>query len=581
MRLQQAALPGETLLGAATRALVGDGAEVEPIEPIEPGGTHGPIRPSASLALDEGVGVRRLSSAAFVGRQRRARSSSRRHSSRVAPSGGAGCRDRARRRRHREDAPRIGARLLARRAGVTRSSGAASRTARERRTSRSPRSCAQIAPERPQATIERLLEGDEHAAVVAERIAELTGQSRGHGADRRALLGRAPALRRASRAAARSSSSSRTCTGRSRRCSTSSSTSPRGRSSRRSCSCASRGPGCAMQRPGLGTEADVLRPRAARGARRSTCSWASSAARRSAPRRERRDRLPRRRKPALRRAAPRLSRRGWAGGARDGPADGRGAAREPPRPPRARRARPARARRRRRSGVCARSRRAPDAAGRAHRPRSPAASPGEPEPDSSRSRGPRATTIASASTTSSIRDVAYAGITKERRADLHERHGAWLDTQTRAGRARRLPRRAGAPVPPRAAARATRSSNGSRRWAGERLAAAGIRAWKRADTAGDGQPARPRDRASLARRRRACRAALRARRRADARRAISRPAKRHLVEAIEAASAARDQSIGLRAQIELAHFRLFSDPEGALGRAARARERRRSPSSRS
>ena len=37
----------------------------------------------------------------------------------------------------------------------------------------------QIAPERPQATIERLLEGDEQAAVVAERIAELTGQTEG------------------------------------------------------------------------------------------------------------------------------------------------------------------------------------------------------------------------------------------------------------------------------------------------------------------------------------------------------------------------------------------------------------------
>ena len=35
MRLQQAALPGETLLGATTQALVGEGAEVEPIEPID------------------------------------------------------------------------------------------------------------------------------------------------------------------------------------------------------------------------------------------------------------------------------------------------------------------------------------------------------------------------------------------------------------------------------------------------------------------------------------------------------------------------------------------------------------------
>ena len=31
-----------------------------------------------------------------------------------------------------------------------------------------------------------------------------------------------------------------------------------------------------------------------------------------------------------------------------------------------------------------------------------------------------------------IRDVAYAGITKERRADLHERHGAWLEHRSEA-----------------------------------------------------------------------------------------------------------------------------------------------------
>ena len=47
LRLQQAALPGETLLGATTRALVGEGAEVEPIEPIEPAARTTPSRPSA------------------------------------------------------------------------------------------------------------------------------------------------------------------------------------------------------------------------------------------------------------------------------------------------------------------------------------------------------------------------------------------------------------------------------------------------------------------------------------------------------------------------------------------------------
>src|SRR5262249_3762457 len=37
----------------------------------------------------------------------------------------------------------------------------------------------QIAPERPQATIARLLEGDEQAPLIAERMAELTGQAEG------------------------------------------------------------------------------------------------------------------------------------------------------------------------------------------------------------------------------------------------------------------------------------------------------------------------------------------------------------------------------------------------------------------
>jgi hypothetical protein len=31
-----------------------------------------------------------------------------------------------------------------------------------------------------------------------------------------------------------------------------------------------------------------------------------------------------------------------------------------------------------------------------------------------------------------IRDVAYAGITKENRADLHERHAAWLEQRNEA-----------------------------------------------------------------------------------------------------------------------------------------------------
>ena len=80
-----------------------------------------------------------------------------------------------------------------------------------------------------------------------------------------------------------------------------------------------------------------------------------------------------------------------------------------------------------------------------------------------------------------IRDVAYAGITKEQRADLHERHGAWLEQRDEADelvgyhaeQAHRY-RRELRPSDPELERLAS--------WAGERLATAGIRAWKRADT---------------------------------------------------------------------------------------------------
>jgi class 3 adenylate cyclase len=80
-----------------------------------------------------------------------------------------------------------------------------------------------------------------------------------------------------------------------------------------------------------------------------------------------------------------------------------------------------------------------------------------------------------------IRDVTYGSLTKELRADLHERHASWLEQRKEAdelvgyhaeqAHRYRAELRAGDPDVPRLAT-----------WAGERLAAAGIRAWKRADT---------------------------------------------------------------------------------------------------
>jgi DNA-binding SARP family transcriptional activator len=160
-----------------------------------------------------------------------------------------------------------------------------------------------------------------------------------------------------------------------------------------------------------------------------------------------------------------------------------------------------------------------------------------------------------------IRDVAYAGITKERRADLHERHGAWLESRNdpdelvgyHAEQAHRYrgELRPGDPELGRLAS-----------WAGKRLAAAGIRAWKRADTP----------------------AAVNLLERATALLSIESPdriellcelgvaqkvagdfarGQQTLIAATEAAESGRDQRLRLRARLELASLRLFSGSEGS------------------
>jgi class 3 adenylate cyclase len=177
MRLQQAALPGETLLGAPTQALLGDGVEVESIEPIEAGGTHDPIRAFRLLAVDERAPLRRLSSAAFVGRQgelealatafRAVRDERRSRTLIVLGEAGLG-----KTRLASEFVASLGEQawaLVGR--CVSYGEGATYLPLAE--------IVQQVAPERPQATIERLLEGDDQAAVVAERIAELSGQTEG------------------------------------------------------------------------------------------------------------------------------------------------------------------------------------------------------------------------------------------------------------------------------------------------------------------------------------------------------------------------------------------------------------------
>ena len=159
-----------------------------------------------------------------------------------------------------------------------------------------------------------------------------------------------------------------------------------------------------------------------------------------------------------------------------------------------------------------------------------------------------------------IRDIAYAGITKERRAELHERHGSWLEQRNEPdelvgyhgeqAHRYRSQLNAGDPELPRLAS-----------WAGERLAAAGIRAWKRADTPaavnllGRGTALLPREdpsRAELL-----CELGVAQRWAGD-----YETAERTLAEAIEESARARDRRIRLRAKLELAHAHLFGESEG-------------------
>jgi tetratricopeptide (TPR) repeat protein len=158
-----------------------------------------------------------------------------------------------------------------------------------------------------------------------------------------------------------------------------------------------------------------------------------------------------------------------------------------------------------------------------------------------------------------IRDVAYAGATKELRADLHERLAAWLEQRSESdeligyhveqAHRYRAELRPGDAAVPRLAV-----------WAGERLAMAGIRAWKRADTPAAVNllgravallpPGNP-DRAELL-----CELGI-------AQRWFGElgPARETLAEAIEAAAATPDRRVEFRSRIELAYAHVFGESE--------------------
>jgi DNA-binding SARP family transcriptional activator len=171
-----------------------------------------------------------------------------------------------------------------------------------------------------------------------------------------------------------------------------------------------------------------------------------------------------------------------------------------------------------------------------------------------------------------IRDVAYGGMPKETRAELHELHADWLEQHDaddalvgyHLEQAYRLRAELG-----RAGGRTRRLAVGS----GRRLAAAGVRAWRVGDApAGanllgraaallpEDEPLRPETLRELG-------SALWAVGEVEG-------ADAALVEAIDAAVAAGDRGSELRGRLDLAYRQLFADPEGRaeelLGLAARA-----------
>ena len=239
-RLQEAAAPGEILIGDATRQLVENAAELEPVDPVQAKGKKKPVAAWRVIGTIEGAEpfARRLDTP-LVDRSGRARPAPRR-----ARRGGARAhlppRHGVRRGRDRQVAPRGGARRAGRRPSRRR--------------------------QRPLPALRRRdhVPAADGARPVGRRRAGGHGDARRgerRHADRRPGPAarsappprRARARRRSGRsagcsrrwpAAARSSCASRTCTGPSRRSSTCSSTSPAGAATRRSCCSASRGPTC-------------------------------------------------------------------------------------------------------------------------------------------------------------------------------------------------------------------------------------------------------------------------------------------------------------------------------------------------
>jgi DNA-binding SARP family transcriptional activator len=177
-RFQQAAVAGETLIGETTRRLVEDGAVTEAVEPLDLGGGLGRTPAFRVLGLaDEATGLRIRRTAPLVGRTdqlARLRAAlagveSERRSRVLTVLGEAGI---GKTRLAVELASSTHAAVLVGRCS-SYGEGATYLPLAE--------AIRQAVPRRVRASVASLLEGDEQADLVAQRIAELTGDAEGTG----------------------------------------------------------------------------------------------------------------------------------------------------------------------------------------------------------------------------------------------------------------------------------------------------------------------------------------------------------------------------------------------------------------